>query len=175
MYPFTAVSVILWGLLCRLLSRLSMCPIFIYVQSPRVGHLRSEPMRGLDWPSTITYIYTPTNVLLWEEQLRGHSSLFCGSPLVLHPRVIKVEYENVLRAYAHELVHYIRHFGPLHHRADCDPLRILEGRDRRCAPPGCDSGSGGEDRAADVVLAHDVFARRDYPRDARGDLFDQWR
>ena len=99
---------------------------------------------------------------------------FCGSPLVSHPRVIEVENENVFRAYAHELIHYIRHLGPLHHRADPDPFRILEGRDRRCAPPGCDGGSGGEDRAADVVLTHDVFARRDYPRDARGDLVDQW-
>lgn len=40
----------------------------IYVQSPvSDGHPRCEPMRGLDWPSTIIYIIYPQRLLcsLW--------------------------------------------------------------------------------------------------------------
>ena len=41
--------------------------------------------------------------------------------IMLHSRVIKVEDHNILRAHAHELIHYIGHLGSFHHRADCDP------------------------------------------------------
>lgn len=67
------------GLWCRSLLRLSMYPVSMYSHHVSDFHvLRPAPMRGLDWPSTIIYVYTPiTNVLLWEEQLG--SSITPGS------------------------------------------------------------------------------------------------
>jgi hypothetical protein len=93
----------------------------------------------------------------------------------LHSRVIQVENHDILCADAHQLVHHVRHLGPLHHRADRSPLGVLEGRNRRRTTPGRDRGRGGERLATDVVLTYHVLTRRDHTRDARRNLVDQWR
>ena len=67
----------------------------IHVYSRCLVHTHSAPMRGwIGHPRM--FIYQPPQ------------SVFCGSPL-LHPGVVKVEDEDVLGAYARELVHRIRH------------------------------------------------------------------
>ena len=94
---------------------------------------------------------------------------------MLHSRVIKVEDHDILRAYADELIHHIGHVGPFYHRADCNPFRVFERRDRRRTPSGCDRGRRGKLRAKDVVLTHYVLARRNHARDACCDLVHKWR
>ena len=96
-------------------------------------------------------------------------------PIWLHPRIIEIEDEDILRADAHELVHRVCHLGPLDHCADRDPLGIFERHDRRRASARCDSRRVGEYRATHVILAHDILARSDDTRNARGDLIDEVR
>lgn len=45
--------------------------------------------------------------------------------IFLHSTVIKVEDQDILRAYADELIHHIGHLGPLYHRADSNPISVF--------------------------------------------------
>lgn len=92
-----------------------------------------------------------------------------------HPGIIEVEDEDILRADAHELIHHVRHLGPLDHGADRDPLGVLERADCRRASARRDGRRGGERRAAHIVLANDVFSRSDDASDAGCDLVDERR
>ncbi len=100
-----------------------------------------------------------------------------SSPLSIwsNTGIIEVKDEDVLRADADELIHHVRHLGPLDHRADRDPLGVLERADRRRASAGRDGRRGGERRATHVVLTHGVLSRSDDTREAHGDLVDERR
>jgi hypothetical protein len=101
--------------------------------------------------------------------------LFFPLPTWSHPRIIEVKNEDIFRADAHELVHGVRHLGPLDHGADRDPVRVLERHDRGRASAWRDGRRIGEIRATHIVLTHDILTRSDDACDARSDLIDQRR
>lgn len=72
-----------------------------------------------------SYIYQRT---VWKHPQRSTEQPFCPHLSwhnILHSTVIKVEDQDILRAYADELIHHIGHLGPLYHRADSNPISVF--------------------------------------------------
>lgn len=90
----------------------------------------------------------------------------------VHTRIVDVEHEDIRGSYLYELVHCRCNLLLLDHRTDSNPALFLELRNRRCTLAGGDGGRLAEVGSGNVVLAQDVFLRRDNTPNPGSDELD---
>jgi hypothetical protein len=92
-----------------------------------------------------------------------------GIKSLIRARVGNVQNQNIRGSNLNQLIHDSRNTLLLNHRADSNPVLLLERGNGRRPLAGCDLGSGGKLRTGDVVLAQNEALGGNDTTDASSD------